>query len=409
MIKKILALSASLLSIDAVVNAKVQSPKDLNGTFDVKATGVEKLLSKARSLGGDDGGDDDAASQYSHISTYSVQFQGCHHIQQWNDNADDEDVRLQTKRLARFRLVPFQKCDVVSPWASSKAIRDASRFFGNTEYGEYIVDLNTFVAAYLEAKKEEDENLCADYKSTCQSKCADDDAYYNDGDDYYNSCVEKCYLGYGCSGYNDDDNSLSMYDYAGCAQFDFSSDDDADDGAAVDYYFGPSCANQGGEIRMNLFTDDTCTTLAQCGVDGHTRGAKCYTRTTGYILPGTKESIIEDPCLPCTENYVSLEESINGKGKVDYDSFDFGNPRDVCSNLYELSGKCEKNMKNGEYNNACTYLEGIQIGVTNEGFAVAVRRSIIADTALFTMVVASAVMGMYVYFMKGVLSKSVSS
>lgn len=404
---KILSITAIFLSLSTgFVNADTQTSKDLNGTFEVKSRGVEKLLSKARSLDGYYAGDD-AAGQFNHISRYSIQFQGCHHIQQWNDNADNEDVRLQTKRLARFRLVPFEKCDVVSPWANSKAIRDASKFFGKVDYGEYLVDLNTFVAAYFEAKQEEDEYLCAAYQSTCQSKCADDDAYAGD-DDGYTGCMNKCYLGYGCSGYgnNDDDASISIYDYAECAQFNWATDDDAN----VAYYFGPSCADQGGEIRMNLFTDDTCTTLAQCGTNGRTRGAKCYTRTAGFILPGTQESIIEDPCLPCTENYVTLEESTNSNKKnYNYENFDYGYPRDVCTNLYDGSGKCEKNMKNGQYNNACTYLEGIQIGVTNEGIAVAVRRSIVADSLMFTMVIASGIMYMYIRYMKDMLSKPSSS
>ena len=405
MMVKILAFSTILLCLGiGDVNADTQASKDLNGAFEAKARGVEKLLSKARSLDGQYYAGDDGAGQFNFISRYSIQFQGCHHIQQWNDNADDEDIRLQTKRLARFRLVPFEKCDVVSPWASSKAIRDASRFFGNVDYGEYLVDLNTFVAAYLEAKQEEDEYLCEAYQSTCQSKCADDDAYAGD-DDGYTGCMKTCYLGYGCSGYNsnDDDNSISIYDYAECAQFDW-----ADDDANVAYYFGPSCADQGGEIRMNLFTDDTCTTLAQCGTTGKTRGARCYTRTTGFILPGTQENLIEDPCLPCTENYVTLEESKNNS-KVDYTKLNFGYPRDVCTNLYDGSGKCEKNMKNGQYNYACTYLEGIQIGVTNEGLAVAVRSSIVADFFMFTMVIASGIMYMYIRYMKGVLSKPLSS
>lgn len=399
MLNKFTLAATYLLSTSSCVFAKDYAPKDLNTGFDAKASGVAQLLAKAEAVSGNQNraleGEYYNQNQYSHISSYSIQFQGCHHIQQWNEDADDEDVRLQTKRLARFRLVPFQKCDVVSPWASAKAIRDAASVFGRVDYGEYIVDLNTFVSSYLQAKKDENDNLCADYEATCQAKCGGDD----DNDNYYDDCMEECYQGYGCTIYSDDDNSIDMYDYAECAQLNWETDDDD-----VEYYFGPSCADQGGEIRMNLFTDDTCTTLAQCGNNGQTRGASCYTRTTGDILPGSKSSIIEDPCIPCSENYIYLEEAVldveDEDATFDYDNFDFGDPRDVCSGLYDLSGKCEKHMKNGEYNYACKYLEGIQIGVSREGYAVAVRRSITADAFMGVMVITSSFIGMYIYYLK---------
>jgi hypothetical protein len=410
MLKQI-ALTAYLIASGSTVYAKDYAPKDLNSNFDVKAKGVEKLLAQAKTVSGGRSLEQDGYYDYDFVSKYSIQFQGCHHVQQWNENADDEDVRLQTKRLARFRLVPFEKCDVVSPWASAKVIRDASKVFGNVNYGEYIVDLNTFVASYLEAKQEENEYLCADYESTCQANCADDDAYNGD-DDAYTGCMNTCYQQYGCTGNNDDDGAMNMYDYAGCAQFDWEGAGDDDNDGDVQYYFGPSCADQGGEIRMNLFSDDTCTTLAQCGVNGQTRGSNCYTRSTGYILPGTKQSIIQDPCLACTENYISLEESIKALEsgeKMDYDEYDFGAARDVCTSLYGIAGKCEDNLENGKYDYACKYIEGIQIGVSSQGFAVAVRRSLVADAAMGTLVIASTFIGMYVYYLNSLLKQPLSS
>mmetsp|Transcript_898 Transcript_898/g.966 ORF Transcript_898/g.966 Transcript_898/m.966 type:complete len:412 (+) Transcript_898:79-1314(+) len=406
---KRLALIA-FLSTGTKANTNDIAKKDLNKKIAAKPKGISKLLRKAESISGNSRELDNAyysGGGNGSISKYSIQFQGCHHIQQWNADADDEDVRLQTKRLARFRLVPYEKCDVVSPWANAKVIRDASNIFGKVDYGEYIVDLNTFVAYYLEAKEEENQNLCADYQSTCQSSCGDD-AYQGD-DDAYTGCMTSCYKNYGCSQKYYDDDAFKVYDYTACAEFDWASDDDA--GNDVQYYFGPYCADQGGEIRMNLFTDDTCTTLATCGNNGSTKGATCYTKETGYILPGTKESVIEDPCLPCTENYLTLEESINSISEeetFDFDNFDFGYSRDVCTNLYAISGKCEKHMKNGQYNNACKYLEGIQVGVSSEGYAVAVRKSLAADISMITMCWLCAFLGFYITYMKTLLNKPIS-
>ena len=84
------------------------------------------LLQKAqRVLNGENNNAD-----YSYIAEYSIKFQGCHHVQQWNDNVDEEnDVRIMTKRLARFRLCPTDQCS-----------NDKSSGC-TTKYGDYIVDV----------------------------------------------------------------------------------------------------------------------------------------------------------------------------------------------------------------------------------------------------------------------------
>ena len=71
--------------------------------FGMDKNAVEGLVKGSRRL------DDGNQQMNKHISAYSIQFQGCHHIQQWDadneaDNGDDdaaveEDVRLETKRL----------------------------------------------------------------------------------------------------------------------------------------------------------------------------------------------------------------------------------------------------------------------------------------------------------------------
>lgn len=73
---------------------------------------------------------DNNNADYSYIAEYSIKFQGCHHVQQWNDNVDeDNDVRIMTKRLARFRLCPTDQCS-----------NDKSSGC-TTKYGDYIVDV----------------------------------------------------------------------------------------------------------------------------------------------------------------------------------------------------------------------------------------------------------------------------
>lgn len=297
-------------------------------------------------------------SQSSRISAYSIQFQGCHHIRQWNSNADAEDVKVYSKRLARFRLVPFQKCSSYNPWMDGGSIK---RLFGSVDYGEYVVDMNTFVQAYVEMKMEQDSS----------------------SSNYYNQ---------------NSSNSLNLEDYTQCAAFNFNSGDDD----AYQYYVGPFCADQGGEIRLSLFTDDTCTTLASCN-GGKNRGASCYKQATGSVLPYSDKSIIQDPCVPCSSTYSYLS-TIPAK-KLDVSQYDFSYARDSCLTIYDQAGKCEKYMKNGEYNYGCDYLSSIKVGMSSDGFAIVVRRSLVADVFLAFLVISVTFVGMYIFYLRYVLRK----
>jgi hypothetical protein len=89
-----------------------------------------KLLSQARNLA------DQQAFDNTWVSGYSLKFEGCHHISQWNDEAEgEEDVRIATKRLVRFRLCPSEFCDSGSGCSNG--------------YGDYIIDMNTYLAAWF--------------------------------------------------------------------------------------------------------------------------------------------------------------------------------------------------------------------------------------------------------------------
>ncbi len=97
---------------------------------------------------------------YDFIGQYSIKFQGCHHVSQWNADVDDEDdVRIKTKRLVRFRLCPYDSC------SSDKSAGCTSK------YGDYVVDMNTFVAYYLQSIQEDFDNICADIKTDCNAQC----------------------------------------------------------------------------------------------------------------------------------------------------------------------------------------------------------------------------------------------
>jgi len=351
-----------------------QTPKDnikANEEFNVGSRGMGKLLAKATPADGTHTGlDSDRNLAYydnGRLSKYSIQFQGCHHVRHWNPDADDgneEDVRVYTKRLVRFRLVPYAECHSYNPWMDSTAIKSAQSLLGKADYGDYVVDMTTFIEAYLEAKTETEQANSGD----------DDDAY----------------------GYKADDDGFALGDFTQCAAFTFNDSN----GDEYDYYLGPYCANQGGEIKLNLFSDNACTTVAKCGNNNASRGVSCYNKLTGGKIPYTQQSIVENPCVPCSENYAYLESIPDSEKSENLEDYDFGYTRDVCTNLYDYSGKCEKYMQNGQYDYGCGYINGIKMGVSKDGYAVGVKRSLPADAFLATMAISTTFIGMYIYYLK---------
>lgn len=220
-------LALSLLSI-FVEGSKQESllTKDTPVEISPESDIGRHLLSKARRV-------DDSGIDTSFMTDYSFKFQGCHHIQQWNPNAgDDEDsVRIMTKRLVRFRLCPYGSCN------SEKTAGCSSG------YGDYVVDLETFLDAYIEAVNEMS---------------------------YYNRKLE--------------DGGFDLAAYSSCTEY------------ADGYYIGPYCGSQGGAIQLGVFSDDTCSTFAS---------SDYYYYMTGSSLPFSDTSLVSSTCITCGDQNVN--------------------------------------------------------------------------------------------------------
>jgi len=130
----------------------------------VDSNAGRKIMEHARRL-------DQNNVDYSFVGDFKLKFQGCHHVHQWNDNVDEEnDVKIRTKRLVRFRLCPADQC------SDEKTAGCTSR------YGDYVVDMNTFVANYFEALQNQKESDCEYGKEVCEDRCDNDE-----------DCMEECY------------------------------------------------------------------------------------------------------------------------------------------------------------------------------------------------------------------------
>jgi len=333
------------------------------------------LISKARRL--ENANDMD----YSYVAKYSIKFQGCHHISQWNEDADeDNEVRIETKRLVRFRLCPSDACSEESSAGCSK------------NYGSYIVDMSTFVYEFLYAQSGYQEYNCDQYEQTCLDECGDDD----------NACLYQCYYNLDmlyC--YEGDDDAkveeIDMLDYAQCAQYvPQNGDDDQNDGddqAEQEYYIGPYCGDQGGEIKFGLFTDNTCTTFSS-------GGTSLFEDMSGYELPYSSDSVATNACVSCGEDDDD-EENYN-------DYYDNDDVKEVCQNIYQVSGKCESYM-GLEYPNeaACTYIEGVKI-IREDGIirTTSVKKSKGAAIGIGLFTTVAVLLGAYVYYLRTKLGRA---
>ena len=156
----------------------------------------------------------------------------------------------------------------------------------------------------------------------------------------------------------------------------------------VQYFVGPYCAYEGGEIFLGLFTDDTCTTTASDGL---------FKTLMGFDLPYEKTSLVSATCVSC------LEPQENNNGGDDADDAD--QVSEGCENIYLSSGKCESTLPEGMVASpntaACTYMQGITIvrkdGIIDVGVG---RKSPVATSFIVIFAMAFCAMAFYVWYLR---------
>jgi hypothetical protein len=283
-----------------------------------------------------------AITQSQWLKDFSVKFEGCHKITEWNKEAQDVgDMRVKLRRLVRFKMCPTAYCNAATEGGCENG------------YGEYVIDLETFLESYIEAKEEYDEYM-AEYQADQYNNAENQqqNGYYN----YYYQQNEQNAQG------------LDIADYLTCQALDINYNGDAENGywngqqnqddAEWDgtYYIGPTCGSQGGQIHLGVFKDDECTVAADS-----TNGANLYLAATGYKLPFSTSNLIELDCVPCSDLDLSDDDGNGENGEANYDSA----VSDWCEDLYQVSGKCESSLPYGTVvnpnNQACNYVEGVKV------------------------------------------------
>lgn len=386
-----------LVALLSVVAAAASNPMPIYGNKmhklnDIKANSKmgNSLLSKARKLE-----QDDEEVDFTWVADYSIKFQGCHHVSQWNEEADDEeDVRIQTKRLIRFRLCPSNSCDASDAGGCSSG------------YGDYIIDMNVYLEAYFEAVENYNQYRC-EYLEAMVCDCDDDDGKGDDFDEEI--CLYDCYVANGvediCSEnnpYNDDEQeeeeAFELREFMECANWEPDNGDrrklEEDE---VEYFMGPYCAEQGGAIFLGLFTDEACTVFAD-----EYGGTQTYYNMAGEDMPYGAESVVGMECVSCKEPE-EVDENNDGNDNEDEDQV-----IEMCEEIYQQAGKCESNLGIEDANsNACTYMEGIKI-VRKNGVIETKSGSANKTASVFIglFVVAFVLLAAYVYYLRTKLDRA---
>jgi len=397
MLSATFAAASASTGLPVLGKPKMAGKKDITpGSIKADSKMGQSLLSNARKL---DQNNNDDEVEFTWVAGYSLKFQGCHHISQWNEEADGEDEPfIQTKRLVRFRLCPTDTC----------TYEDAGGC--DSGYGDYIVDMNIFLEAYWQNKLE----YCEVYVET---NCDCDGE--NQGDDFNEEyCEYDCFMDAKMdycvdenpyeqdNGNQDDYEELEPEQYAECAQWDIPDNNrrklEEDE---VEYFVGPYCSDQGGKVYLGVFTDEFCTNFAedQYG-DGEMSHTEFYYKMTGHQLPYASESLVDMDCVSC-------KEYVEDDGNNNNDQQDEDEVIEMCEELYRQAGKCETVMEE-QYlrypnENACNYIEGIKI-VRKDGIVVAGSSAKSKTAAIFIGIFAAAfvLLGAYVYYLKTKLDRA---
>lgn len=288
-----------------------------------------KLLSKARSLNGQ------YEDDFSWMAKYSLKFEGCHTIHTYGgegQNAEEGGSPFGVQHLAKFKL-----CN------SSKSCSTC------TDGGTYMVELQEFAQAYLEAEKEIQQANCQAVEESCNCE------YYY-GDDQ--ACLNKCYSKAGLSYCGEEENEFDASEYMECREVDFGNNNYYNNNGAQ-YYIGPVCSHSGKKVTLAVFSDAQCTKKASSNI---------YEKYNyGASLPYSSEPLISTKCMSC-----KVEEENDGNGNYynqNKNAYYNAEASDTCTQLYEQSAKCEKSMsvKNSytKDTGSCEYIHNIVPALEN--------------------------------------------
>jgi len=384
--KLTLTVLAAALGLSAAKNV---TPKS---AISATSTVGQKVMSKARRLEQNENEEID----YTWVANMSLKFQGCYHTQSWNDEADgEEDIRISTQRLVRFRLCPSDTCSMESAAGCKEG------------YGDYVIGMEQYLEAYFEAIEQDQEYNCEYEKEYGDCACDGE----NQGDDFDEEiCEYDCYMGKGMeycvdrNPYEDDeqekDEEMEIREFAECREMEVDDNNRRKlEEEEAQYFVGAYCSDSGSAIHLGVFTEETCSQFAD-----ESGGAETYASFNyGKTLPYADTTMIGTECMSC-------KEPADADQNNDNDQQDADEVKESCEQLYEESGKCEAGLSGTvQYPNnyGCNFMEGIKI-VRKNGVVVSGPGSKNTTASIFVGLFACSfiLLGGYAYYLKTKLDRA---
>jgi len=309
-----LALLVSALGYSA---ANPFAPKVSRNT--AKAHMNAKLMSGARAIRKLEENEEQEVD----LTGYSIKFEKCQFVKQYNaeegGGGEDSDTILTTKRFVIFRLCSDTSCSSC-----------------NYNYGEYIVDMDTYLEATLGYKQEVQEQYCETcnecYQKAAEAAENDDDANQEEDEDAYkctNMDTATCYSECQNIENMEENGYMDASEYTECQQLDYENDDDG-----VVYYAGAMCASSGTRIKIGIFTDEECSNYDETKeIEDYMKNENGYSMKLSYHL--LKQTFAENECIASC--LAVNEDENNGDDGEEQEA----EVNEACETLYEAAGKCE--------------------------------------------------------------------
>lgn len=312
------------------------------------------------------------------LTNYSVKFEQCQFVKTYSDELaenEESDNVLQTQRFVIFRLCPDNYCSSC-----------------NSNYGEYVIDLESYLELTVQYEQELQEEMCQAceeyYQNMQQEEEEAEEEQDEDGerkkrrlvDIDYDSCYEECQKIENMeeNGYVDAVNFLE------CQMI-----YDAEDDGKSALYAGPICSSNGSKIKIGVFKDEDCNVVdSSKDVEDYLKDGDGYQMKLSHAL--LKTIYAEDTCISCLE---PAEENEDENADEDENAEEeAAETTELCRNLYEMAAKCEDSHGfaasawNGnddaaeEYANqeeqeelVCDYISSLKSGTYDESGEIVVR------------------------------------
>jgi hypothetical protein len=279
---------------------------------------------------------------------YSLVFDKCYNLPYLGEEGGQNENGGWDSPATKQMVITYKLCDSTACGSSCKG-------------GEYMVLAEEFVQYYLTAQMEAQEATCELASETCEYKCEYGTVYNDNLSSYYWSddqyCMNQCYenvgLNYCKEAVDGEQEELDPLDYMECAEVENNANGGNYYGKV--YYMGIACANGGSEVRLQMYSDETCSTSVSNDIFS---SLNYYGTTSEYF----SQSLVTSDCVSCKE-----QADDNGEENY-YDNADADNVAEVCERLYEESGHCESNLSGVvtyPKSDSCTFIQSTLPAISN--------------------------------------------